>query len=87
MSAFASLELADEPTNMTELTELPRPTAAEVEAELTEHVQLLAGPDARPRPEQLEAVQAVVAGRKRTLLVARTGFGKSAVYFLSLIHI
>ena len=83
MSAFASLELADEPTNMTELTELPRPTAAEVEAELTEHVQLLAGPDARPRPEQLEAVQAVVAGRKRTLLVARTGFGKSAVYFSS----
>ena len=68
---------------MTELTELPRPTAAEVEAELTEHVQLLAGPDARPRPEQLEAVQAVVAGRKRTLLVARTGFGKSAVYFSS----
>ena len=27
------------------------------------------------------AVAAVVAGRQRTLLVARTGFGKSAVYF------
>jgi len=68
---------------MTELIEPPRPTAAEVEAELTAHIQLLAGPDAKPRPEQLEAVTAVVSGRKRTLLVARTGFGKSAVYFSS----
>ncbi len=65
------------------LTEPERPSEAEVEAELTEHVQLLAGPDAQPRPEQLTAVKAVVANRKRTLLVARTGFGKSAVYFSS----
>jgi len=65
----------------TQLTEPPRPSADEVLAELTEHVQLLAGPDAMPRPEQIEAVTAVVADRKRTLLVARTGFGKSAVYF------
>lgn len=66
---------------MPTLTEPQRPTEAEVEAELTEHVQLLAGPHAQPRPEQLAAVMAVVANRKRTLLVARTGFGKSAVYF------
>lgn len=65
------------------LAEPPRPTLEEVEAELTAHVQLLAGPQAQPRPEQLEAVAAVVANRKRTLLVARTGFGKSAVYFSS----
>ena len=63
------------------LIEPPRPTPEEVLAELTEHVRLLAGPDAMPRPEQIEAVKAVVADRKRTLLVARTGFGKSAVYF------
>ena len=63
------------------LIEPPRPTPEEVLAELTEHVRLLAGPDAMPRPEQIEAVTAVVADRKRTLLVARTGFGKSAVYF------
>ena len=68
---------------MPQLTEPPRPSAAEVEAELTQHIQMLAGPDASPRPEQLEAVTAVVSGRKRTLLVARTGFGKSAVYFSS----
>ena len=63
------------------LTEPSRPTAAEVEAELTLHVQALAGPEAKPRPEQLAAVTAVVAHKQRTLLVARTGFGKSAVYF------
>lgn len=65
------------------LIEPVRPSPEEVEAELAAHVQLLAGPGAVPRPEQLQAVQAVVANRKRTLLVARTGFGKSAVYFSS----
>lgn len=65
----------------TVLEEPRRPTPDEVERELTEHVRLLAGPDAQPRPEQLAAVRAVVSDRKRTLLVARTGFGKSAVYF------
>ena len=44
-------------------------------------MRALAGPDAVPRPDQIEAVAAVVAERRRTLLVARTGFGKSAVYF------
>jgi len=59
----------------------PRPSAAEVDAELAEHVRALAGPGAVPRPEQVAAVRAVVAEGRRTLLVARTGFGKSAVYF------
>ena len=66
---------------MTVVIEPPRPTRAEVELELAQHVRSLAGPDAVPRPDQIEAVAAVVAGRRRTLLVARTGFGKSAVYF------
>jgi ATP-dependent DNA helicase RecQ len=60
---------------------LPRPTSAEVEAEFTQHVRALAGPDAAPRPEQLAAVTSMLAEGRRTLLVARTGFGKSAVYF------
>jgi ATP-dependent DNA helicase RecQ len=59
----------------------PRPTAGEVAVELGEHVRALAGADAVPRPEQVAAVTAVVAEGRRTLLVARTGFGKSAVYF------
>lgn len=63
------------------MTAPPRPTADDVERELGEHVRALAGPDATPRPEQIAAVTAVVAEGRRTLLVARTGFGKSAVYF------
>lgn len=65
----------------TPIVEPPRPTAAEVADELATHVRALAGPGAVPRPEQIDAVTAVVADRQRTLLVARTGFGKSAVYF------
>ncbi|MDY7106889.1 MAG: helicase-related protein [Actinomycetota bacterium] len=59
----------------------PRPSVEEVEAELAAHIRTLAGDDAVPRPEQVAAVSAVVAESRRTLLVARTGFGKSAVYF------
>jgi ATP-dependent DNA helicase RecQ len=63
------------------LVEPGRPTADQVAIELAEHVRALAGPDAVPRPDQIAAVTAMVADRRRTLLVARTGFGKSAVYF------
>lgn len=65
------------------IVEPDRPTSDQVIAELTRDIQLLAGPQAQPRDEQIEAVMAVVAERRRTLLVARTGFGKSAVYFSS----
>jgi ATP-dependent DNA helicase RecQ len=43
----------------------------------------LAGPDARFREHQLEAVRDLVADRARVLCVQRTGWGKSAVYFLA----
>jgi len=43
----------------------------------------LAGPDARFRAHQLEAVRDLVADRARVLCVQRTGWGKSAVYFLA----
>jgi ATP-dependent DNA helicase RecQ len=66
---------------VTSVVEPPRPSATEVATELAEHVRALAGDDAVPRPDQLAAVTNLVAGRRRTLLVARTGFGKSAVYF------
>ncbi len=58
-----------------------RPTEAEVLEELAQHVRTLAGPQAVPRTEQVSAVVAMLAEGRRTLLVARTGFGKSAVYF------
>ncbi|MGI9602844.1 MAG: RecQ family ATP-dependent DNA helicase, partial [Acidimicrobiales bacterium] len=63
------------------VSEPTRPTQAQVGEELAQHVCALAGPEAVARPEQIAAVAAVVAERRRTLLVARTGFGKSAVYF------
>lgn len=63
------------------IIEPDRPTIAQVHTELADHVRSLAGPHAVPRPEQADAVAAIVAERRRTLLVARTGFGKSAVYF------
>lgn len=69
--------------NADHVVEPPRPSEAEVLAELTRDIALLAGTSAQPRPEQIEAVTAVVSDRRRTLLVARTGFGKSAVYFSS----
>jgi ATP-dependent DNA helicase RecQ len=43
----------------------------------------LAGPSAVLRPEQAEAIEAVVTRRRRTLVVQRTGFGKSAIYFIA----
>ena len=43
----------------------------------------LAGPDASFRPHQLEAVRDLVEDRARVLCVQRTGWGKSAVYFIA----
>ncbi len=43
----------------------------------------LAGPGAVPRPDQAEAIRALVEGRRRVLVVQRTGWGKSAVYFVA----
>ena len=43
----------------------------------------LAGPEATLRPAQLAAIEAVVRDRRRALVVQRTGFGKSAVYFIA----
>jgi ATP-dependent DNA helicase RecQ len=44
---------------------------------------LTAAPDAQFRDDQLEAIHDVVADRARVLCVQRTGWGKSAVYFVA----
>src|SRR5215216_5852119 len=54
-----------------------------VAAQVPALLRTLAGPAAVPHPEQVAAVQAVVADRRRVLVVQRTGWGKSAVYFLA----
>jgi ATP-dependent DNA helicase RecQ len=55
-----------------------------LQANATELLCRLTGrADAQFRPGQLEAIQAVVAERRRALVVQRTGWGKSAVYFIA----
>src|SRR4051794_260859 len=48
-----------------------------------ELLRALAGPSARLRPDQWRAIEALVVRRGRVLCVQRTGWGKSAVYFVS----
>ncbi|WP_040820401.1 RecQ family ATP-dependent DNA helicase [Nocardia jiangxiensis] len=43
----------------------------------------LAGPQARLREDQWTAIDALVRERRRALVVQRTGWGKSAVYFIA----
>ncbi|MEA2426512.1 MAG: ATP-dependent helicase RecQ, partial [Thermoleophilaceae bacterium] len=48
-----------------------------------ELLKLLAGPDAEFREHQREAIEDLVVDRRRVLCVQRTGWGKSAVYFIA----
>ncbi|MBV9444586.1 MAG: RecQ family ATP-dependent DNA helicase [Streptosporangiaceae bacterium] len=51
--------------------------------EAERHLRALAGDQARLRDDQWAAISALVAGRSRALVVQRTGWGKSAVYFVA----
>jgi ATP-dependent DNA helicase RecQ len=55
------------------------PDSMRAEAEAC--LRVLAGDDARLRDDQWTAIRALVADRVRALVVQRTGWGKSAVYF------
>ena len=46
-------------------------------------LEALAGEGARLRDDQWTAIEALVAEHRRALVVQRTGWGKSAVYFLA----
>jgi ATP-dependent DNA helicase RecQ len=62
----------------------PKPAAdgpASLRAEAEGHLRALAGSDARLRDDQWTAIRALVTDRRRALVVQRTGWGKSAVYF------
>jgi ATP-dependent DNA helicase RecQ len=67
----------------------PAPVARPVEdrAQLREQAQAqlraLAGPAAELRADQWRAIEALVVDRRRALVVQRTGWGKSAVYFVA----
>lgn len=48
---------------------------------LNSTIMAMAGPDARPRPDQERAVSELVDHGRRVLVVQATGWGKSAVYW------
>jgi ATP-dependent DNA helicase RecQ len=52
-------------------------------AEAEGHLRALAGEHARLRDDQWTAIRALVAEHRRALVVQRTGWGKSAVYFVA----
>jgi ATP-dependent DNA helicase RecQ len=54
-----------------------------IAARAEQHLHALAGPDARFREHQLDAIADLVEDRARVLCVQRTGWGKSAVYFVA----
>src|SRR3954453_2601129 len=59
------------------------PSLAPTSASADELLRALAGPDATFREHQLDAISDLVVDRRRVLCVQRTGWGKSAVYFLA----
>ena len=65
----------DTPSSLTAPTDL----RADAEHLLRE----LAGPEASLREDQWVAIEALVVQRRRALVVQRTGWGKSAVYFIA----
>ncbi|BFV56971.1 DEAD/DEAH box helicase [Kitasatospora sp. CMC57] len=61
----------------------PTPDRAAVRARAEAVLRELAGPAAVLREDQWLAIEALVVDHRRALVVQRTGWGKSAVYFIS----
>src|SRR6188472_3661784 len=60
------------------------PTVTDVRDQAEQHLRALVGrEDARLRDDQWTAIEALAVHRRRSLVVQRTGWGKSAVYFVS----
>ena len=55
----------------------------QLRAAAEKHLRALAGENARLREDQWTAIRALVAEKRRALVVQRTGWGKSAVYFVA----
>jgi len=65
-----------------DIMDTPRTLDLEADAAAALH-RLVGRDDVTFRDGQLEAIEALVGGRRRVLVVQRTGWGKSAVYFVS----
>jgi ATP-dependent DNA helicase RecQ len=60
------------------------PTATDVRASAEAHLRALVGrDDASLREDQWSAIEALAVHRRRALVVQKTGWGKSAVYFVA----
>ncbi|MGW0805221.1 RecQ family ATP-dependent DNA helicase [Nonomuraea sp. NPDC002799] len=59
------------------------PDAAMLREEAEKRLRALAGDHATLREDQWAAIEALVVDRRRVLVVQRTGWGKSAVYFVA----
>src|SRR5689334_13999725 len=55
----------------------------DLRATAEQHLRALAGDGAALRDDQWSAIEALVTERRRALVVQRTGWGKSAVYFVA----
>src|ERR1700683_233124 len=62
---------------------VPSVTDNDVMGAAQRSLRSLAGQDASMRPDQWSAIEALVVDRRRALVVQRTGWGKSAVYFIA----
>jgi len=65
------------------MTTATEPATLDLRADAERLLRELAGPDTTLREDQWTAIEALVVQRKRALVVQRTGWGKSAVYFIS----
>jgi ATP-dependent DNA helicase RecQ len=65
------------------VVEVTTTTAPVQRDEAEAHLRALAGDEAVLRDDQWTAIAALVADRRRALVVQRTGWGKSAVYFVA----
>ncbi|MGW4645263.1 DEAD/DEAH box helicase [Kitasatospora sp. NPDC004289] len=71
------------PATATDRPEAPTTDRAAVRARAEAVLRELAGPAAVLREDQWLAIEALVVDHRRALVVQRTGWGKSAVYFIS----
>ncbi|MDN4172112.1 DEAD/DEAH box helicase [Nocardioides sp. SOB77] len=69
---------------MTTPATAPSPSATDVREQAEAHLRALVGrDDAVLREDQWSAIEALAVDRRRALVVQRTGWGKSAVYFVA----
>ncbi|MBF5082781.1 ATP-dependent DNA helicase RecQ [Quadrisphaera sp. INWT6] len=65
------------------MTDVATPAVTDLRDAAEQHLRALAGEGARLRDDQWAAISALVQERRRVVVVQRTGWGKSAVYWVA----